>query len=789
MLRHNLLIIYRNLKRNKSSFFINLIGLSTGLACALFIYLWVNDELHVDKFHKNDQQLFQVMKKAKGSNGEILTFEWTPGPLANALVEEMPEVERAVTVMPNANAAMGIISAGETHIKAIEQYVGQDFFNVFSYNLIDGNKNFVLSEKNGIVISDELARKLFNSTQNIIGKTVEWNQGELSGVYSVSGIFQKPSANSTAQFDLLFSFELFREINTYVDQWTYGGPNTYILLKKGTNPEHFNAKIGGFLQQKTHEETQSLFIRRYSDKYLYGNYENGVQAGGRIVYVRLFAIIALFILAIACINFMNLSTAKASGRLKEVGVKKTVGAGRKTLIVQYLGESLMMAFLSFILAIVLVDVLLPEFSIITGKHLSLNFNFNVILTLIGITLFTGLVSGSYPALYLSGFNPTAVLKGKLNASLTELWVRKGLVIFQFIISVILIVSVLVVYKQIAFIQTKNLGFDKDNIISFKKEGRLTEHLETFLYEIKKMPGVINVSIYHPDLTVNRTGTNWVNWPGKDPQNNVSFKYLFAGYDFIETLSMELKEGRSFSRELSTEDSKIIFNETAIKSMGIANPVGQIIDLWGENKQIVGVVKDFHFESLYENLKPCFLLFSPNEDNIIVKIKAGTQRATIARIQEFYKEFNQSLPFDFKFLDENYQALYESEIRIGVLSRYFAGIAIIISCLGLFGLATFTAQKRQREIGIRKVLGASEFGIITLLTNDFTKIVLSSMLISLPVSYFITKHWLNSFAYRIDIQAWYFISAGFVTLLIAWITVSAQAIKASLVNPTEALRHE
>jgi putative ABC transport system permease protein len=639
MLRHNLLIIHRNFKRNKSSFLINLIGLSTSLACALLIYLWVNDELHVDKFHKNDKQLFQVMKNSQGANGEILTYEWTPGPLANALAEEMPEVEYAVPVQSSLSRTEGILSVGDKYLKALEQYTTGDFFNVFSYDLIQGEKSQVLHDKNAIVISDELAAKLFHSTENVIGKTVEWKKDKFSGTYFISGVFKKPPPNSTFQSDLLFTYKLCNEIEPNVNSWQSGNPCTYVILKKGTNIDQFNEKIKDLIGRKSNDKSSTLFTRRYSDKYLYGKYEKGVQAGGRIVYVRLFSIIALFILAIACINFMNLSTAKASGRLKEVGVKKTVGASRKALIVQYLGESLIMVFLSLILAIVLVEALLPQFNVITGKHLGLNFNFNIISTIIGISLFTGLVSGSYPALYLSSFNPATVLKGKLNTSLAELCVRKGLVIFQFIISVILIVSVLVVYKQIAFIQSKDLGFDKDNIICFKKEGRLEESLETFLYEIKNIPGVINASNYHPNLTVNITGTDWVNWRGKNPEDKVSFKYLFAGYDFIETLGINVKEGRSFSREFSTEDSKIIFNETAIKSMGLTNPVGQTINLWGQNKQIVGVIKDFHFESLYENLKPCFLLFSPNEDNIIVKIKAGTERAAIARIQKFYKEFN------------------------------------------------------------------------------------------------------------------------------------------------------
>ena len=789
MLKHNLLIILRNFKRNKSSFFINLIGLSTGLACALLIYLWVSDELGIDKFHEKDKRLFQLMKNSKTYDGKILTFEWTPGPLANTLAEEMPEVEYAVPVQSSLSSTEGILSLGNKHLKALEQYTTVDFFNVFSYDLVQGEKSQVLHDKNAIVISDELAAKLFNSTENIIGKTVEWKKDKFSGTYIISGVFKSPPPNSTAQFDLLFTFQLCSEIEPNINTWQSGNPRTYVILKQGTNIYQFNEKIKDLIARKSDDKTSNLFARRYSDKYLYGKYENGLQSGGRIEYVRLFSIIALFILAIACINFMNMSTAKASKRLKEVGVKKTLGAGRKTLIVQYIGESLTTVFLSLLIALILVEILLPQFNEITGKRLGLNFNLNIILTAIGITFFTGFISGSYPALYLSGFDPARILKGKLSTSLSELWVRKGLVIFQFMISVILIVAVLVVYKQIAFIQSKNLGFDKDNIITFKKSGRLEEHLEPYLYEIKKIPGVINASIYHPNLTVNMTGTNWVNWSGKDQQNNVSFKYLFAGYDFLETLGIKLKEGRSFSKEFSTDDSKIIFNEIAVKSMGLTNPIGQTINLWGENKQIIGVVKDFHFESLYENLKPCFLLFSPDVDNIIIKIKAGMEGETIARLQKFYKAYNMGLPFEFKFLDDDFQKFYESENRVAILSRYFAGLAIIISCLGLFGLAAFSAERRRKEIGVRKVLGSSTLQIVYLLSGDFTKIVLTSLLISFPISYFITKNWLDSFAYRIDLQVWYFVGAGLVTLFIAWITVGVQAVKAALANPVDSLRYE
>jgi putative ABC transport system permease protein len=788
MWRQNLVLFVRNINRNKTSFFINLTGLSSGLACVLLIYLWVQDELLVDKFHEKDSRLFQVMVNTK-SNDKVLTFEWTPGPLAEALAAEMPEVQQSVAVMPSIEAAMGIVSVGETSIKAEEKYVGKDFFNVFSYELIQGEGNQVLSEKNSIVVSDELAQKLFPANNNIVGSSIEWNKGEFSGVYQISGIFKKPPANSTAQFDLLFTFELFRGLHNIYDNWKNGGPKTYVVLKKGSDIDQFNQKISAFLQKKSNINTQSLFVRKYSDQYLYGKYENGKQAGGRIRYVRLFIIIALLIMVIACINFMNLSTVQATNKIKEVGVNKALCAKRIELILQYLGRSILMTFIALFLAIMLVELLLPQFNVITGKYLTFNLNLNTILTISGITLFIGIVAGSYPALYISGFNPATIFKGKFNTASGELFAIKGLVIFQFIISAILIVSVFVVYKQIEFIRVKNLGFNKDNIISFKGEGKLEDDLETFLFGIKNIPGVEYASNYHGNLTVNVSGTNGVIWEGKMQDDQLVFKYIFVGYDFTETLGIEMKEGRSFSRKFNTENSKIIFNETAIKKMGLSDPVGKTINLWGENKQITGVVNDFHFESIYEPLKPCFLLFSPNEENIMVKIRANMLRKSLTQIEKFYKEFNPGLPFDYKFLDDDFQLFYESENLVAVLSRYFAGLAIIISCLGMFGLAAFTTQKRFKEIGVRKVHGSTGFGIVRLLSGDFSRLVIVSLLIALPIGYLILRNWLNRFAYRIQLEWWDFIVSGLITLIIAWITVGSQAIRAANINPAECLKDE
>jgi putative ABC transport system permease protein len=390
----------------------------------------------------------------------------------------------------------------------------------------------------------------------------------------------------------------------------------------------------------------------------------------------------------------------------------------------------------------------------------------------------------------------------MNGSHGELWARKGLVIFQFSISVILIVSVLVIYKQMQLIQTKNLGFNKDHIIYFEKgeevsgdnesDARSGRGLDDFMLRIKSIPGVVNATNFGHLILKEHGTTTGINWEGKSPNDHTSFANLNVGYDFIETLGIEMKEGRTFSRDFGAEESTIIFNETAIKQMGLTNPVGRIVNLWGEHRRIIGVTKDFHFESLYEsNAKPLFFNLSTEQSasQIMVKLKAGMKRATIERLEKFYKEYNHGLPFEFRFLDDEYQTLYASEMRVAVLSKYFAGLAIIISCLGLFGLAAFTAERRRKEIGIRKVLGSSQFGIVHLLTNDFTKIVLASLIISLPAGYFITKHWLDSFAYRIDLSPWYFVGAGLITLLLTWTTVGVQAIKAATANPVESLRYE
>lgn len=803
MIKNHLKIAWRNLLRNRQFTFLNLIGLSTGLTCVILIFLWVIDELRVDTFNQKDNQLYQVMHNITTSNG-IETIENTQGLLAKALAEEMPEVEYAASVVPSTwFSKKGLLSFDNTYIRADAQFVSKDYFNIFSVHFLKGDKNRILSDKYGIALSGELAVKIFGTIDNVIGKTVEWNQEGFNGNYLVTGIFEKFPSNATAQFDMLFSYDLFLEKNPKLQTWTNSDPSTYLVLKKGTDADQFNKKIAGFIKSKNGKSTSGLFAQKYSERYLYNHYENGVASGGRIEYVRLFSVIAIFILIIACINFMNLSTARASKRIKEIGIKKVVGASRKTLVFQYMAESMLMSFLSLIITVVLVIFFLPQFNGITGKHLEFDLNTNLAVAIPCITITTGLIAGSYPALYLSGFNPIAVLKGRLSSSVGELFARKGLVVFQFTLTVILIVSVLVIYKQIGLVQAKNLGYNRDHIIYFEKGGRFSDNkadyqeggpyekdLQTFMQKLKAVPGVVNASNFRHNITNRHGGTTAVNWAGKVPDDQTEFTDIAAGYDFIETLGIKLKEGRTYSRDFGTEKSKVIFNEAAVETMGLKDPVGKTVNIWGDDREIIGVVKNFNFESLYEKIKPCFFDFSLNQraSKIMVRVKAGTEKTTIDRLARFYKEYTGEA-FDYRFLDEDYQALYASENRIATLSRYFAGIAIVISCLGLFGLAAFTAQRRRKEIGIRKTVGATVSNITMMLSKDFLKLVLIAIIIASPLAWWYMNKWLDDFAYRIEISWFEFAFAGIAVFIIALLTVSFQAMKSAVTNPVKSLRTE
>jgi ABC-type antimicrobial peptide transport system permease subunit len=794
MLQHHLLIAFRNLQRHRGSFLINLVGLSTGLACAFLIYLWMQDETGFDRFHANEPQLFQVMEKSS-ENGNIIVHEATQGPLAAAMAKDLPEVQTALPVMSLQKEGIYMqMRSGEKAIRGSGIFAGKEFFSAFSFPLLQGNPRQVLTDKTAMVISASLAESLFGSAGNAVGKRIEWELMGTKRTGFVSGVFATLPANNSMQFDFVLTYELMmNDLAPNFQKWWNEGPSTYLVLKPGTDVEKFNTKIKDFIRPYFRETIFTLFVRPYSSGYLYGRYENGQQAGGRIEYVRLFSLVAIFIVIIACINFMNLSTARASRRLKEVGIKKVVGSTRKALIIQFLSEAVFITFLSLIAACFLVSAFLPVFNNITGKELVLKLTPELIFLVTGITLVTGLVAGSYPAFYLSGFHPVAVLKGRLKNSVGELLARKGLVVFQFAVSLVLIIAVLVVYQQVDYVQSKHLGFDKANVISFEREGAAVQNTESFLTELRRLPGIEKASAVQQGIVQGSSmgaSTYGIDWPGKTEKDLVDFAVRAVDYNLLETLGIQLKEGRSFSPDFGAENKTIIFNETAIKTMGLKNPVGTKVIMWGEEKTIIGVVKDFHFTSLHEAIAPMAFFYDPKgASTIVARIEAGKEKQTIAAVEAFYKKINPGYVFDYNFLDQAYQAQYISEQRVAVLSRYFAGLAILISCLGLFGLAAFNAEIRTKEIGIRKVLGASVNNIMLMLSKDFMRLIVLAILIAFPFAWWAMNSWLNGFAYHIHISPWVFVASGVAILLIALMTLSYQSIKTALMNPVKSLRSE
>ncbi len=791
MLKHIFHLIFRNFLRFKSVFFINLIGLSTGIACALLIYLWVSDEWNTDRFHANDGRLVQVMENHIDA-GAIRTQDGTAGLLAETMIKDLPEVEMSSPVAPAIwfdNFTLVDDDANLT--RGNGQFAGKQFLEMFSYPMVVGTAENALGGTDNIVLSEELATRMFGSPEKAMGESVEWQLLSFRRNALVSGVYRTPDAPSSANFDFLLSFEAFKEINPSVTDWGNSGPYTYLLLKPNTDKAAFSGKIKDYLETMDPELTyRDLFIRNYSDAYLYGDYDNGYNAGGRIEYVRLFTLIAVFILLIACINFMNLSTAKASRRIREVGIKKAVGASRRILIIQYLTESVLMATISLLLAMGLVSILLPYFNDITGKQLVMGFDLRVIAGFVLIALLTGVIAGSYPAFYLSGFNPALVLKGKISKSTGELWARKGLVVFQFVMSAMLIVAVFIVERQIRFIQEENMGFDRENVISFPYEGKMTANPENFMDQLKRQPGVLNAAYLQQTFVANQSSTIGLYWEGKDPDTQVPFQNFSASPGIVKTLGLTILEGRDYYENPERDTGSLLINESAVRVMELEDPVGTTVNLWGNDVQIIGVVKDFHYMSLHEPVRPAFIKpVGSFAMNVTVRLSGKNIRETLEALTVFYETYNDGYEFDYTFLDQNFEQLYTSELRVASLSRYFAVLAIMISCLGLFGLATFTAERRSKEIGIRKILGSSSTRIMLLLSGEFSKMVLIAILIAMPLSYILAGLWLENFTRRMDLNWTYFVLAGILALVISWLSVGFQTWKAARTNPVNSLRNE
>lgn len=788
MLKHVLLLIYRNFRRFRGTFYINIIGLTAGFASGILICLWVVDELSFDRYHEHNDRLCQVMYHEK-TESDVKTSGQTPYYLAEALKNEIPEIEyAAVTTPPMFFPDFTISSNGKT-VKAIGKFVERDFFRMFSYNLFVGNAEDVLHDLNSVVISESLAMHLFNSTEDVVGKALDYELLHLGKQVFISGIFRDVPANSSERFDFVLPFEVINNLMGFKKQgysWDHTDPfHCYVVLKDGFDYHSVNSKLVDFISKKSKTSPFSLFLKPYSDTYLYGKYENGVPSGGRIDYVILFSIIGSLILIIACINFINLSTAKARTRLKEIGIKKVIGANRRSLVFQYLGETIFLSYLSLMLALVVVYLLLPEVNVVTGKSLRFSFDIASVGGLIFIALGTGLIAGVYPALYISGFHPVSIFKNHAPGTLGEVLVRKGLVVFQFALSIAFVIVVLVIYRQIEFLQSKDLGYEKDNLLCFSADGEINGRTSSFLDEVRRFHGVVSASSMFGSLTGDFNGLpGFIEYGGK----KIILHQVAVNYGMLETLGIQIKQGRTFSKTLDhdADTMKWIFNEAATQAMGNSNIVGEIVS----DREIIGVVKDFHFQSLHERVKPFAFRLEPHYSmDIWVRVAAGKEAETIEFLRKTYSAFNPGLPFSYKFLDQAYEAQYLSEKRVAGLAKYFAGLAIIISCLGLYGLASFTAERRRKEIGIRKVFGSSEAGIVYLLSSSFTRLVMIAICIAIPASYVAMDEWLSTFAYGIELKWWYFLGGSLLSLLIAWVTVGGVTFKAAQENPIQSLKYE
>ncbi|NIG55463.1 FtsX-like permease family protein [Chitinophaga sp. Cy-1792] len=786
MIRTYFQVAVRNLLKHRLFTLLNLAGLSTGLAAALLIGLWVNDERSIDHFHHNDGRIFQVMENSKVESG-VMTGNGTSPLLADAIAAQVPGAEAAVPVTPENWFTRLSLTHDNRLVTATGIFAGADYFKIFSYPLIAGDAATALLKPEDVVVSRKVAEALFKSVSAAVGQTISWQLADKKLLSVVSGVFEGTPANSSISFDVVYAFGQFRQlmgINGTLGIQANGPFHTYVLMKPGASASGAAQQISSMLTAFSPEVPREMLMVPYADNYLYGIYENGKQAGGRITYVKLFSLIALFVLLIAGINFMNLSTARSAERMKEIGIRKTMGASRWSLIGQYLGESLLMAMLALVIAAGLVFLLLPEFNQITGKQLRLHAATKDILLFLCVPFCTGLLAGSYPALYLSGFKPVLVLKGKMVNKTGPLLMRKGLVAFQFGLSVLLVSAVVVVYQQLSYIRHKDPGMDKEHVLHFEAEGKIATSIGSYLDAVRDMKGVEHASamvgsiLGGPGIPINvKTNGN---------EQTIMFRNVNGSYDLIETLGIGLVAGRSFSRAFPTDTAGILLNEAAVKVLGLKDPVGSLVDLGGTPRKVIGVTKDFHFQSLHEIVKPLFFQFDNQVQTILIKVKGSEVHDVIDALTRFNNTYNPGYTFTCNFLDSDFQAQYIAEERVAVLSKYFAVLAVVISCLGLLGLAIYTAERRRREIGIRKVMGAGAGNIVVLLSKDFTASLTGAMVVAMPLAWWMTARWLDTFAYHVAMNVLLILLPAAAMLLLAGITFGSQALKAAQVNPVESL---
>ncbi len=788
MYKSYLTIGWRNLLKNKTFSFINISGLALGLTCSVLIALWVLDEYQVDAFHENLDRIYTITSTEY--SGHEITYGGydTPGLLGEELKRVLPEVEYAC----NYSSEYRTFGADDKRMKLFGNSAGADFFKIFSYPLLQGSKETALKTPESIAVSRKMATAFFGSPELAMDKSVRFeNYKDLK----ITAVFEDLGGNVSEKFEYVINWDFFLERNAWVKVWHNSGPTTFIKLREHANAETLKPKLQHFIKNYDKEYSDldrlELSMQPFGEKYLYSNFKDGKVAGGRIEYVQLFSWVAIFILLIACVNFMNLSTARSLKRAKEIGVRKVNGAIKTALVTQFMLEALMLTFIAVFIALVTLLILLPQFNLLTGKNIQAPLmDGRFWIGMIALTLITGIISGSYPALLLSSFRPMLVIKQNLKTSSAALFFRKGLVVFQFALSMIFIVGMIVISGQVSFIQNKNLGYQKNNLIYLPLSGKMVTNFNTFKQEAIKVPGVLEIShmSYRPVQLENTTG--WVEWEGKSPDTKPVFVQAAVGYDFVQTMQATMIAGRDFSEDF-TDSTNYLINEKALRIIGYKDPIGMPLTFWGIKGTIIGVVKDFHFNSLHVPIDPLVLRLNRNPWGGIALIRTDPEKTatSLAGLEELHKKLNPEFIFEPQFANDEYASLYQSEQVAKELSGYFAFLAIFISSLGLLGLVIFTAEQRTKEVGIRKVLGASVSQIAALLSKDFMKLVLISILLSIPVAYYVMTNWLKGFEYRITIQWWVFAVAAVGAVMIALLTISFQAIKAAMTNPVDSLKSE
>jgi len=785
MLKNFFKITFRNLWRSKGFSAINIAGLAIGMAAAILILLWVQHELGTDRFYKHTGRIYKIYSRDK-FDGEMRAYGSTPEVMAPEIKQNYPDVEDAVRFR---NVTF-LVSAADKRFMLRGAFTDSSFLNLFDFPLLNGSTKQVLSSRYNIVLTQKLAVKLFGN-ENAIGKTVRIDSTDNFIVTAV--LKDLPGSNTTFDFEYLLPWSYKYKLGWQDQSWGNSSISTFVLLKPNATQAGFDDKIKDIIIKHSDETTQA-FTQPLSRLYLYAKDDNGRLTGGRIETVRLFLLIAAFILLIACINFMNLSTARSEQRAKEVGLRKVVGASRNSLLLQFIAESILVSGIAFVMAQLLVQISLKGFNQLVSKELFVDYrNPGYWLFATGFILLTGVIAGSYPAFYLSSFRPVMVLKGafkKVNALVTP---RKALVVIQFSFAIVLIICTLIIERQIQYAKDRESGYNRNNLAYIFTNGDVTRHFQLIKHDLLASGAAVSVTRSFNPVT-QRWGGSWgFHWPGStENDTKIQFARQGSDADFIKTTGVQLLEGRDIDIYTHPSDTTaMLLNESAVKAMRLKDPIGKIVKREGDyNWTIVGVVKDFVLESPYQSRINPLMIIGPTQFLQVVHFKlnpANTTADNLAKAGNVFKQYNPLYPFDYVFADESYAQKFKEEQRSGLLAALFAGLTIFISCLGLFGLASYMAENRIKEIGVRKVLGASVVSIATLLSKDFVKLVLVSILIASPIAWFAMRHWLGGFSYRVVLSPWIFVAAGLLAVLVALLTVSYQAVRAANSNPVKSLR--